>query len=216
MEYEGLFCSNCKETELGSVNTALKATNRRDFFRQQNNYRNREEHIYGAEISDCQSIGRLSHKLHCIANKLFISVNNGNDDVCKQSSIKLATYIQGDDLLNKIYTKVRNVLDISHATENPKQQQQAPSHNNTFDGSKKVRIKYRSYIIFLCIASHCCTIIMLSFSLSPQLPPRMSLFLLLLLVLCTLIPHTAADTVTFSATGATQTFTVPTGVTLIT
>eukprot|EP01032_Pedospumella_encystans_P007629 gene7629-9133_t len=66
-----------------------------------------------------------------------------------------------------------------------RQQQQAPSHNDTFNGSKK-------------------------------LPPRMSLFLLLLLVLSTLIPLTAADTVTFSATGATQTFTVPTGVTLIT
>eukprot|EP01032_Pedospumella_encystans_P013168 gene13168-15176_t len=73
----------------------------------------------------------------------------------------------------------------SGTTETPKQQQQAPSHNDTFNGSKK-------------------------------LPPKMSLFLLLLLALCTLIPLTAADTVTFSATGATQTFTVPTGVTLIT
>lgn len=119
MEYEGLFRSNSKETELGSVNKATKATNRRDFFRQRNNYRNREGEFYSTDISDCQSIDRLSRKIQCIANKWFISVSNGNDDVCKQSSIKLATYIQGDDLLNKIYTKVRNVLDILSVDNEP-------------------------------------------------------------------------------------------------
>lgn len=36
---------------------------------------------------------------------------------------------------------------ISHATEKSKLQQQAPSHNNTFNGLKKVCIKYRSYIM---------------------------------------------------------------------
>ena len=118
MEYEGLFCSNCKETELGSVNTALKATNRRDFFRQRNNYRNREERIYGIKINDCQSIGRHRQRLHCIANKWFISGNNGNNDIFKQSAIKVATS-QGDDLLYTMYAKVCNVLDILSVANEP-------------------------------------------------------------------------------------------------
>ena len=113
MQCEGLFRSNCNETELGSVNTATNATNRRGCLRQRNNYRNREVEIYGTEISDCRLIGRLSLKPHCTASKWFISVNNG-----KQSSIKVVTS-QGDDLLRTIYTKVCNLLDILSVANEP-------------------------------------------------------------------------------------------------
>lgn len=138
MEYEGLFCSNCKETELGSVNTATKATNRPDFFRPRNNYRNRnrEEQIYGIKINDCQSIGRHRQKLHCIANNWFISVNNGNGDVCKQSSIKVATSVQGDDLLCTIYTKACNVLDILSVANEPFIGCTAPSRHDSVTNIK--------------------------------------------------------------------------------
>ena len=114
MQCEGLFRSNCNETELGSVNTATNATNRRDCLRQRNNYRNREVEFYGTEISDCRLIGRLSLKPHCTASKWFISVNNG-----KQSSIKVVTSVQGDDLLDKIYTTVCNALDIVSVANEP-------------------------------------------------------------------------------------------------